>query len=180
MSRPTVARLLASLLLLPGWAGAGVYGDLPNAIQRAQQQSAVQRYSQAKAAEFKARWPMGYNPAASVVARPYTPLAPTSPNECRRYRDAYEAIIKDVSDHHWACIASTRPRSEPYSFEHVNAGFRSFGRNQPSICSNPDCETLHKAMIEMTDSANSGNEKCMKAVHRHQNSESEKALRTKP
>jgi len=179
MSRLTVAKWLGVLLLLPHWAGAGVYGDLPDAIRRAQQRAGMQSYAEAMAAEFKTRWPMGYNPAASVVARPYTPLAPTSPDECRRYRDRYQEIIRDVSDHHWACIASTKPRSEPYSLEHVNAGFRNFGRTQPSVCSNPDCETLHKAMIDMTDSASAGYNKCIDAVYRHQQAEADKAARWK-
>lgn len=179
MSRLTVAKWLGVLLLLPQWVGAGVYGSMPGAIRNVQQQDAIQRHAEAKAVEFKSRWPMGYNPAASVVARPYTPLAPTSPDECRRYRNAYQQIIRDVSDHHWACIASTKPRSEPYSSEHVNAGFRNFGRTQHSVCSNPDCETLHKAMIDMADSANAGNEKCMEAVSRHQKAEADKAARWK-
>ncbi|MCW5654545.1 hypothetical protein [Hydrogenophaga sp.] len=180
MSRLTLATWLGALLLLPQWAAeAGVTASLPHAIQSVHQQIARQRYAEAKAAEFKSRWPMGYNPAASVVARPSTPLAPTSPAECRRYRDTYQQIIRDVSDHHWACIASTKPRSEPYSFEHVNAGFRNFGRTQDSVCSNPACETLHKAMIDMTDSANAGSDKCMDAVNRHQKAEADKAARWK-
>lgn len=174
-----LARWLSVLLLLPQWAGAGTYGTNEDTIKSVQVQKAHQTYAEAKAAEFKARWPLDYNPFASVVSRPYTPLAPTSLAECNRYRDAYQEIIRDVSDHHWACIASTKPRSEPYSLEHVNAGFRNFGRTQPSVCSNPDCETLHKAMIDMTDSAKVGNEKCMDAFRRYKKAEADREARWK-
>ncbi|MDP1901332.1 MAG: hypothetical protein Q8K96_12905 [Rubrivivax sp.] len=174
-----LARWLIALLMLPQWAGAGTYGSNADNMESVRAQKARQTHAEAKAAEFKTRWPLGYNPFATVVSRPYTPLAPTSIAECNRYRDAYKEIIRDVSDHHWACIASTKPRSEPYSLEHVNAGFRNFGRTQPSVCSNPDCETLHKAMIDMTDSANAGNEKCMSAFYRYEKSAADKAARWK-
>lgn len=174
-----MATWLVILLLLPHWAGAGTYGTNAERLESVARQQAQQRYAEIKAAEFKDRWPLGYNPFASVVSRPYTPLAPKSLAECSRFYDAYQEIIRDVSDHHWACIASTKPRSKPYSWEHVNAGFRDFGRKQPSVCSNPDCETLHTAMIDMTDSANAGNEKCMDALYRYKKAEADKAARWK-
>lgn len=177
--RLKLARWLGILFLVPHWAGAGTYGTNAERYESVARQHAQRRYAEIKAEEFKGRWPLGYNPFASVVSRPYTPLAPKTFAECNRYRVAYEEIIRDVSDHHWACIASTKARSEPYSSEHVNSGFRSFGRTQPSICSNPECETLHKAMIDMTDSANAGNEKCNQALYRHNKAEADKAARWK-
>jgi len=172
-------RWLGILLLVPHWVGAGTYGTNAERLETVARQKAQESYAVVKAAEFKARWPLGYNPFASVVSRPYTPLAPTSLAECNRYRDAYQEIIREVSDHHWACIASTKARSEPYSSEHVNTGFRNFGRNQASVCSNPDCETLHRAMIDMTDSANTGNEKCTDAWYRYRKTEADRDARWK-
>lgn len=150
MKTPWVILFLSLLFLAPPQvATASPVGNIPWAIRKAHQQQAAEEL-----AAWKSRWPLGYNPAASVVVLPLTPLSPTSAEECSRYRDNSTDMIKDVAMHHAACLNSTASDRRPYSWT-------DFKERE---CSNSRCESLHRAMGRLSDQANAGFERCMKAL----------------
>lgn len=163
VERPVIRYCLTAgisvCLYLPQVSGAGVHGTLDLAIRQVEKDRAAE-----ERAAWQAKWPLGYNPAASVVMLPVAPLAPTSVEACTGYREKTRAMIQDVVMHHQACLDATSSTRRPYSWTDATH----------TDCSNPKCDSLHQAMYRLGGKADAAYDKCMEAVRRHQTREAER------
>ena len=151
--RTTTIALLWIPLLLTGTAMAGVQGSLLEALRNVEGGRAAQ-----DSAEWKAKWPLGYNPAAGTVGLPASPRAPKSAEECTGYQRRSAVIIQDVVTHHSACLSSTSATRQSFSWTDV----------EREACSNPKCDALHNALHRLGQRADAGYRSCLEAFQRHQ------------